>query len=74
MPKDPKIVSPSPPIALVGVASIVPRASAPAGLPCMCDTCFLNLPRNAAHIDVTAHICYRGFTPSLTAAGQISLA
>jgi hypothetical protein len=74
MPKDPKVKAPSPPLALVGSASILPIASSPGGAIITCDTCFLNLPRNAAHIDFTSHVCYRGFTPSLTAAGQISLA
>jgi hypothetical protein len=80
MPKDGNIKS-NPPRAVTGVASVLGTTSAP---PIMaggthagsvaCDSCNLNLPRSATHLDVTSHPCYRGFSISLTAAGQISLA
>lgn len=73
--------------ALSGVASVLGSASSPSisvgvgqgggggGLGMTtCDTCNLNLPRSATHADVLSHPCYRGFSITLTAAGQISLA
>lgn len=69
------------PRALAGVASVLASASAPSAMAganlggvVVCDVCGLQLPRDASHRDVASHPCYRGFTISLTAAGQISLA
>lgn len=87
MPKDPNYQGQQR-RALAGVATVLASASAPAvsnaaatpggtaaavGV-ASCDTCGLTLPRKADHIDVLSHPCFRLFTITLTAAGQLSLA
>lgn len=72
--------------AVAGVASVGASSSSPpngtafagggnsaSGGCVACDICGLTLPRSATHQDVVSHPCYRGFSISVNAAGQIVL-